>query len=334
VLFFNVFCRHKKTNSQITQGTGRELIKSSEANKNPNNEEMGAYLFAHMLDTNYGALYYSVSLDGINWKMLNKGLVVNSEYIGHPDICKGRNSEYLMIGFDKSSPNPILWKSDSLILWEKKKILSDDVFTSLSGYTVNQKWLGAPKLFYDKDSDKYMICWHAYKTGINNNEQRWESMRSFYVLTSDFNSFTVPQRLFEFTAEKDTAIATIDAIIRKTEDGYFSVLKDERWPKNSETGKTVRISFSDKLTGPYLNPGMPITPAWYEAPSIVKSIDGEKWYLYAENYPNKYVMFSADSLNGKWTRNNINMEGVRHGCVITISKLEYNKIILKFEKEL
>jgi hypothetical protein len=32
-----------------------------------------AYLFAHMLHSDYGRLYYSVSLDGLHWTMLNEG---------------------------------------------------------------------------------------------------------------------------------------------------------------------------------------------------------------------------------------------------------------------
>ena len=30
-----------------------------------------AYLFAHMMQGDYGRLYYSVSLDGLHWQMLN-----------------------------------------------------------------------------------------------------------------------------------------------------------------------------------------------------------------------------------------------------------------------
>ena len=31
------------------------------------------YLFAHMMDGDYWRLYYSVSLDGLHWEMLNGG---------------------------------------------------------------------------------------------------------------------------------------------------------------------------------------------------------------------------------------------------------------------
>ena len=53
-------------------------------------ETDGGYLFAHMTNANYGKLYYAVSRDGINWETLNKGRIINSAYIGHPDICQSK----------------------------------------------------------------------------------------------------------------------------------------------------------------------------------------------------------------------------------------------------
>ena len=48
-------------------------------------EPNGGYLFAHMIPSNYGRLYYSVSRDGLTWKTLNGGNIVLPEYKGHPD---------------------------------------------------------------------------------------------------------------------------------------------------------------------------------------------------------------------------------------------------------
>ena len=60
-------------------------------------ETDGGYLFAHMTNANYGKLYYAVSRDGINWETLNKGRIINSAYIGHPDICQGHDGAFYMI---------------------------------------------------------------------------------------------------------------------------------------------------------------------------------------------------------------------------------------------
>ena len=76
-------------------------------------ETDGGYLFAHMTNANYGKLYYAVSRDGINWETLNKGRIINSAYIGHPDICQGHDGAFYMIAV-----NPLaLWRSENLVTW-------------------------------------------------------------------------------------------------------------------------------------------------------------------------------------------------------------------------
>lgn len=281
----------------------------------------GGYLFAHMTTDEYGRLYYSLSRDGLHWKLLNSGRKISLEYRGHPDICKGGDDTYYMIGIEEGSYEPVLWRSDSLINWRKEKYLPGSVFLdSTPGYQANVLWYGAPKMFYDEASMQYIISWHAPEKGIEGGKKMWESMRTFYILTSDFKTFTKARRLFEFEEEADREMATIDVVIRESEGIYYAVIKDERWPETSNTGKTIRISTSADLTGPYSDPGPPVTPSWFEAPSIVSKINDHGWFLYAESYPNRYMLFKADSLSGYWSPVDCNLEKVRHGCVVSIDE--------------
>ena len=55
---------------------------------------------------------------------------------------------------------------------------------------------------HDNDSDQYLITWHACKAGATGNEE-WKTMRTFYILTKDFEYFTTPERLFDFQNEAD-----------------------------------------------------------------------------------------------------------------------------------
>ena len=57
-----------------------------------------AYLFAHMMHGDYGRLYYSVSLDGLHWRLLNGGRRVFEAYRGHADICRGHDERYYLVG--------------------------------------------------------------------------------------------------------------------------------------------------------------------------------------------------------------------------------------------
>src|SRR6516225_321146 len=79
-----------------------------------------AYVFAHMMDGDYGRLYYSVSLDGLHWEMLNGGKRVFDEYHGHASICKGHDGRYYLVGnrgYDQPDIN--FWSSEDLITWKK-----------------------------------------------------------------------------------------------------------------------------------------------------------------------------------------------------------------------
>ena len=111
-------------------------------------ETDGGYLFAHMTNANYGKLYYAASRDGVNWETLNKGRIINSAYIGHPDICQGHDGAFYMIAV-----NPLaLWRSEDLVTWTSAP-LDEMIFnrSNAQGFYTTYYW-GAPKMFYDKDS--------------------------------------------------------------------------------------------------------------------------------------------------------------------------------------
>ena len=159
-----------------------------------------------------------------------------------------------------------------------------------------------------------------------------------YVLSKDLKSFEgPPQRLFDWD------FGTIDVIIRKVKDTYYAILKDETYPTLYwPTGKTIRIARSGSLLGPYSLPGDPISPNFREAPTLIPSPNGSIWYMYYEQYPGvSYGLSIADNLNGPWYQASgytffsdwdkyTLPETVRHGCMITISKEEYDELVVEF----
>lgn len=294
----------------------------------------GGYLFAHMRHEDYGRLYYYISRDAKTWTKLNNNERVVPEYRGHPDIIKGKDGRYYMIGVSEETKNPILWTSKDLVKWKQEKELSAEPFIHIDGYFTERNWFGAPKLFYDKDSGKYLITWHACKTGTTGNEE-WKSMRTFYILTEDFKHFTEPKRLFDFPNEADQEMATIDAIIRKIDGTYYAIIKDERWPEDGvPTGKSVRISQSKNLTGPYSIPGKSVTTpyTYFEAPILMPKPDNDGWMIFSEKYPYEYVRFQADSINAdQWECTNFAIPDSRHGAMVRISEKEYKRIISAFK---
>ena len=130
----------------------------------------GGYLFVHMTDENYGRMFYSVSRDGLVWETLNDGKVILETYLGHPTLTRGGDGKYYMIGVSTGqTPHyPVLWFSDDLVVWGHRD-LSPDIFdVSAFNYKNDTYYYGAPKVWYDSASGRYIITWHAGITGVDN----------------------------------------------------------------------------------------------------------------------------------------------------------------------
>lgn len=301
-----------------------------------------AYLFAHMMHSDYGRLYYTVSLDGLHWEMLNDGQRVFPEYKGHPDICLGHDGRYYIAGNkNDGAPDINIWVSEDLIVWKHHADYTPEL-QKTPGYEHALPRIGAPKLFYDQASETYVMTWHTpHEWGDEKDPERyWASQRTLYVTSRDLLEFSeVPQRLFEWD------MATIDVIIRKIDDTYYTIVKDERYPTPEwVTGKTIRIGSSGSLLGPYSYPGDPVSPNFREAPMIIPSPDGTFWYIYYEQYPGvSYGLSVARNPEGPWYQvsgytffsdwDKYSMPPkVRHGCMITISREEYDRLVDHFGK--
>lgn len=300
-----------------------------------------AYLFAHMTHADYGRLYYTVSTDGLHWRRLNNGRRITDEYRGHPDICRGHDGRFYLVGNRNDRARAInLWVSSNLIDWESYGSFEPDL-SRVPDYPNPIRAIGAPKLFYDEPSKQYVVTWHTpHEMGPTDlPEPYWASQRTLYVTSPDLKTFSdPPRRLFDWD------MATIDVILRREGDRYYAILKDERyatldWP----TGKTIRIASSDKLLGPFTEPGPPISPSFREAPALIPAPAGGASYLYYEQYPGvSYGLSVSDRLDGGWFQvsgatyyrdwDKYRMpRTVRHGCMLAITQAEYDALVAKFE---
>lgn len=302
-------------------------------------EGQGGYLFAHTgTGSNYYKLFYALSRDGITWTALKRGESPMTTYRGFPYITRDANGTYWLIGTSSgSTPHfPIVWWSEDLITW-KHKDLPTSIMALPAGYENDTNSYGAMKIFYDSPSEQFMITWHAEESGLSGNA-RWESMRTFYILTKDFVTFSPAARLFTFTGA-DEEMAQIDASIHYSDGKYYAVIKDERWPEHATTGKMVRIAQSSSLTGPWSNPGPGVTPAWREAPTLVQSPDGAYWYMFVEDYTvHKYELYRSSSItNGSLWEKVESMtpppgDNCRHGCIICVDDAIYCKLKDTYDK--
>ncbi|HEY5913261.1 MAG TPA: glycosyl hydrolase family 43 [Verrucomicrobiae bacterium] len=300
-----------------------------------------AYLFAHMLHGDYWRLYYSVSLDGLHWEMLNGGKRVFQEYRGHADIMKGHDGRYYLVGNrGDDQPDINFWVSEDLIIWKKYSDYVPDL-KHVPDYPRAMARIGAPKLFFDQTGSQYLLTWHTThdlgKTDLP--EPYWAGQRTLFATSKDLRTFSQPPlKLFAWD------MATIDVIIRKEGDYYYAILKDERYPTlDWATGKTVRICRAPSLLGPYSQPGPPISPNFREAPTLIPSPNGKAWYLYYEQYPGvAYGLSVAANLQGPWFQAAGNQRSdwdkyhlpqkVRHGSMLPITRKQYDTLVAAFGK--
>lgn len=308
------------------------------APETPYIDPANAYLFAHMTMERYGVLYYSVSLDGLHWRRLHDGRPVSSDYHGHASIARGPDGRYFLVG-NKSDDDPLIrfWVSTDLIKWTPYGTYQPKL-AGIDGLPNALQRIGAPKLFFDKPSGKFLLTWHTPTVpgAAEDPERYWASQRTLYVLSEDLKTLDgKPKRLFDWD------MATIDTIIQPDPDGgYCAIVKDERYPSyNWTTGKTIRISCAAKLLGPYPVPGPPLSPNFREAPTIIRSPDDRDWLLYYEQYAGtSYGLSKAPRLAGPWYQvsgnagiaawNRFEMPaGVRHGSMIQIDRKQYDALV-------
>lgn len=301
--------------------------------------ETGGYLFAHTGngDGNYYRMFYAISQDGLSWTELNSGESPMPTYYGFPYITKDTEGTYWLVGISNTVPrHPMIWKSSDCVAWNLVKNIPRSVMALPDGYENDTNSFGAVKIFSDPVSGKFMLTWHASESGKTDSD-KWESMRIFYTLTSDFETFTPAQKLFDF----DTA--QIDAIIYYRGGKYYAVYKDERTKDSSSAYyKRPRMCTSTSLNYGYSQPGSGLTDRYREAPTLVESPTSGKWYLYVEYYggsDNIYECYQATSLTSSWSKVNSFTPPTaksgsicRHGCVVPVDAKTYRRLQAAYGK--
>lgn len=288
------------------------------------------YLFAHMTKEDYGRLYYSVSLDGLNWTVLNGRRRILPEYRGHPDVCQGFDGRYFLVGNVETGGDIQLWVSPDMIKWEK---FGAPFHADLSPYPAVRGvggYHGAPKLFPDRTRQRYVLTWHSSTETRDDRHpwNYWDNMRTYYIESADLLNWTPARRLLPFD------FGQIDTILRRWGDRYYAVFKDERAPDFTwTTGKAIRSASAPALEGPWTEPGPRLTPNWCEAPTVIPRPDGMGWYLYSDRYvPHQmYEALAAPSLDGPWIGVKAAMTpNAKHGGMIPITRATYEALLAAF----
>ncbi|MDO5978955.1 glycoside hydrolase family 43 protein [Flavivirga spongiicola] len=287
--------------------------------------ESDVYLFSYFKNNGEDGLHLAYSKDGLKWTAINnnesvlKPTVGNDKLMRDPCIIKGGDNKFHMVWTVSWNEKGIGYaNSTDLIHWSEQK------YIPVMHHEPNARNCWAPELFFDEDSQEYLINW---ATTIPGRFQKTDSLgdngynhRMYYTTTKDFVEFADTKLFY------DQGFNVIDAHLQKDNNRYLMFLKDETLLPHAQ--KNIRIATSNELQGNYSEPSKPISTNWVEGPTSIK-INGE-WIVYFDMYTKHKMgaVKSSDLIN--WTDLSdkiIFPEGTRHGTVFKVTEGTLKRII-------
>jgi beta-xylosidase len=270
------------------------------------------YLFATFHDPGSTGVYFEISNDGYNWRMLNDGKSWlppshAGELMRDPFITRGPDGEFHMVWTWEWRVKSIGYAhSKDLVHWSEQKEIPLMAGVEGTGHT----W--APEIYWDAPKSKWLIVWSSIVEG------KHEGNRIYSSLTTDFDHFTTPTIFF------DPGYDVIDATILQDGAKYYLVFKDER---KEPLKKFIQIASGSSVEGPWSGISEPFTEPWSEGPSAVKI--GDEYIVYYDHYrePKKFQAVHSKDLK-RWSPASVTFpEGSKHGSFLKITKEEAARLI-------
>lgn len=302
------------------------------------------YLFSHFrekLTPDGEQVHFAVSQNGLCWEEVNGGRPVITCTKGEMgcrdiEIVRLKTGKFIIIATDlcivshfdangninwkelstNGSTYVSMWRSDDLINFSEQELISfgNDDFGCI--------W--APEVFFDEESEEYIIHFSATEKTDNNSH-----MAIYYTMTSDFKNFTYPKLFFKKENE------VLDSHLVKIKDKYHLFYKNSAEPlmnmhavSDSLFGEYRHDSELEKFMAQLYRPGS------YEASTTYILPDG-RWCLMMDFFGCEkdkmgYVPFispSAGNSDFRMCKEEFTFPyGFKHGRVIEITQKEYDSI--------
>ena len=302
------------------------------------------YLFTHFkekLTPDGEQVYFSVSIDGFNWDMLNKGEPILTAEKGSKgcrdiEVVRLHDGTFAIITTDECIVHrmdenyQVNWKvvnstgSKCLRIWKSADLInfSEEILQHFGRDDFGCMW--APEVYYEEDTGEYLIHW-----GSTVKEDNYTHMSIYCSTTKDFVSFSEPKLFFT----KDNEI--LDSHIRKI-DGVYHLFY-----KNAERPSMNMHATSDNLFGPYTHDkafekymATLEKPGSYEAPTTLVLPDG-RWCLMLDFFGCEkpkmgYVPFVSEKpgdSNFTMAKESFSFPyGSKHGGITEITDEEYERL--------
>jgi hypothetical protein len=275
------------------------------------------YMFTSFNEPATDGLRFLYSYDGYKWTDVGRTFVkpeVGSKVMRDPSIAKGADGEYHLVwtsGWNKDKGFGYAHSKD-LVHWSAPEFIS----VMENDSNVVNVW--APELFFDDESNQFVIVWAStipfrFPKG---EEDENNNHRLYYTVTKDFKTFS-PSKLY-----LDPAFSVIDAVIvKRAAKDYVLVLKD-----NTRPNRNIKVAFGNNPLGPWNNVSAPFTGNFTEGPSVAKV--GKEWLIYYDAYRSKkyeavktddFIHFDSAAISVP--------EGHKHGTIFMTTKKELKKLI-------
>ncbi|MDE1193578.1 MAG: glycoside hydrolase family 43 protein [Arachidicoccus sp.] len=253
------------------------------------------------------------SYDAYHWndfgKIFLKPEIGNQKIMRDPSVVFGNDKTFHLVwttewkggkGFGYAS-------SSDLIHWSQEKYIS----VMADEPTVKNVW--APEIFYDDNTEQYIIIWASdvpfrFAKGTEDEDN---NHRLYYVTTKDFHTFSNEKLFF------DPGFSCIDAtIIKRGKNDYVLVFKD-----NTRSNRNIKVAFANTLLGPYQGVSNAITPGYSEGPSVAHT--GNNYLIYYDWYNHKSfgALMTKDFHSFRNITDKISIpKGHKHGTIIKVKK--------------
>ncbi len=293
-------------------------------------KESEVYLFSFFKGNGEDGLHLATSEDGLNWTALNNNESFLAPEVGKdklmrdPCIVKGGDNKFHMVWTVSWNEKGIGYaNSTDLIHWSEQK------YIPVMHHEPDARNCWAPELFYDEDTNEYLINWATTIPGrfpeTDSLGDNGYNHRMYYTTTKDFIDFSDTKILY------DKGFNVIDATIMKDDKSYIMFLKDESLLPKAE--KNIRIATSNILTGNYSQASEPISISWVEGPTAIKK--SNEWIIYFDMYTKHKMGAVVSSDLRKWTdiSDKINFpKGTRHGTAFKVKESILNNILSMYSK--
>ncbi len=307
------------------------------------------YLFTHFkekITPDGEQIYFSVSLDGFNWQMLNSGEPVLTAEKGEKgcrdiEIARLHTGGFIILTTDLSiayrmdENGNVDWKkvnstgSKCLRIYKTKDLISfsEEKLQHFGRDDFGCMW--APEIYFEKETQEYLIHW-----GSTVKEDNYSHMSIYCSTTKDFETFSEPKLFFT----KDNEI--LDTHIRKIDGIYHMFYKNAHGPAMN------MHATSTNLYGPYEHDkafedymATLEKPGSYEAPTTLVLPDG-RWCLMLDFFGcEKSKMGYVPFVSSKPGDSNFTMSkesfsfpyGFKHGGIVEISEEEYERLVKHYK---